>query len=106
MMRQKYTFLLTGFLLIIFTACEQDNKAYCSCLEQANKVNELSAVIWSGGATQQDTLALKKALATKDKLCQSIHRRRNWSNWPKTKATFRKQGAYRIGAHTPAESKP
>jgi hypothetical protein len=56
----------------MFSACEQDNKAYCSCLEQANKVNELSEVIWSGGATQKDTLALKEALATKDKLCQSI----------------------------------
>lgn len=72
MMRQKYTFLLLGILLVMFSACEQDNKAYCSCLEQANKVNELSEVIWSGGATQKDTLALKEALATKDKLCQSI----------------------------------
>ena len=72
MTRQKYFTLISGFLLLMFSACEQDNKAYCSCLEQANKVNELSAVIWSGGATQQDTLALKKALATKDKLCQSI----------------------------------
>jgi hypothetical protein len=72
MIRQKYIFLLTGFLLVICSACEQDNQAYCSCLEQANKVNDLSAIIWSGGATHQDTLALKKALATKEKLCQSI----------------------------------
>lgn len=72
MMNQRYALIYSVFFLIIFTACEQDNKAYCSCLEQANKVNKLSAVIWSGTATHQDTLALQKALATKEKLCQTI----------------------------------
>lgn len=72
MTRQKYFTLISGILLLMFSACEQDNKAYCSCLEQANKVNKLSAVIWSGAATHQDTMALKKALASKEKLCLSI----------------------------------
>ena len=72
MTRQKYFILISGFLLLMFSACEQDKKAYCSCLEQANKVNKLSAVIWSGAATHQDTMALKKALASKEKLCLSI----------------------------------
>lgn len=69
---QKYLTLICAFLLVLFSACEQDNKAYCSCLEQANKVNELSTVIWSGRATHQDTIALQRALASKEKLCQSI----------------------------------
>ena len=72
MTRQKYFILISGFLVLMFSACEQENKAYCSCLEQANKVNKLSAVIWSGAATHQDTMALKKALASKEKLCLSI----------------------------------
>ena len=72
MFGQKNILLIATALLLIFSACEQDNQAYCSCLEQAQKVNQLSAVIWSGKASHQDTLALKAALASKDKLCQTI----------------------------------
>jgi hypothetical protein len=72
MIHQNYISIIAGLILFMASACEQDNKAYCSCLEQAQKVNKLSAVIWSGGANHQDTIALKKALASKEKLCQTI----------------------------------
>lgn len=72
MKSQIYVLFFSACLLIFFSACEQDNKAYCSCLEQANKVNKLSVVIWSGTATHQDSITLQKALATKEILCQTI----------------------------------
>ena len=41
-------------------------------LGEAEKVNKLSSIIWSGSATKKDSIALKNALLKKDQLCQPI----------------------------------
>ena len=57
---------------MLFGACSQADQAQCGCLQQAQKVNRLSSKIWSSGATHNDSLLLKAALAKKDKLCKSL----------------------------------
>jgi hypothetical protein len=66
--------LLISFLpfLLMLLSCEQPDQAHCACFEQAQKVNRLSNVIWTSGATHQDTLLLKAALQQKDKLCKKL----------------------------------
>jgi hypothetical protein len=66
--------LLISFLtfMLMLLACEQPDQAQCACFEQAQKVNRLSNVIWSSGATHQDTFLLKAALEKKDKLCKKL----------------------------------
>jgi hypothetical protein len=59
-------------ILMLFGACSQADQAQCGCLQQAQKVNRLSSKIWSSGATHNDSLLLKTALAKKDKLCKSL----------------------------------
>jgi hypothetical protein len=59
-------------ILLLFAACSQADQAQCSCLQQAQKVNRLSSKIWASGATHNDSLLLKAALAKKDKLCKSL----------------------------------
>ena len=59
-------------ILLLCGACSQVDQAQCGCLQQAQKVNRLSSKIWSSGATHNDSLLLKTALAKKDKLCKSL----------------------------------
>lgn len=66
--------LLISFLtfIMLFVACSQPDRTQCACFEQAQKVNRLSNIIWSSGATHQDTLLLKAALEKKAKLCKKL----------------------------------
>lgn len=58
--------------LLLWSACSQADPTHCACLDQAQKVNRLSEVIWSSGATHQDTLKLSEALEKKNKLCKKL----------------------------------
>lgn len=61
--------------LFVFAACSQADPAQCACLNQAQKVNRLTAVIWSSNATHKDTILLRAALVKKDLLCNKIKER-------------------------------
>jgi hypothetical protein len=61
---------LTAFCFL--AACSQADKSQCACLEQAQKVNRLSEVVWSSSATHNDTLLLKAALEKKASLCKKL----------------------------------
>jgi hypothetical protein len=56
----------------LLSACSQPDQTQCACLKQAQKVNRLSAVIWSSNATHNDTLLLKKALQKKQAVCKKL----------------------------------
>jgi hypothetical protein len=72
MIKRNISFIFCAICALFIASCEQDNTAYCSCLKQAEKVNKLSSIIWSGSATKKDSIALKNALLKKDQLCQPI----------------------------------
>lgn len=67
----KLTIYLLCFCAIT-SACSQADSAHCACLNQAQKVNRLSAKIWNEQASRQDSLLLKVALSKKDKLCKAL----------------------------------
>lgn len=70
----SYIKLSISFLFVgaIIGSCSQADTSQCACLAKAKEVNRLSKIIWSSGASHQDTIQLKAALEQKDKLCKKL----------------------------------
>ncbi|MEY2924648.1 MAG: hypothetical protein RLZZ337_1196 [Bacteroidota bacterium] len=67
----KVIFFISSIFTLIFS-CSQPDQAQCACLKQAEKVNELTQVIWQQNASHNDSLELSKALKKKTLLCKEL----------------------------------
>ena len=58
------------FLTLVLSACHNKDQKFCSCMDKSQEVNQLSEKIWQNEGNAQDSLRLKKLIASKNQLCE------------------------------------
>ena len=65
----KQTIFLTLTTLLLLS-CHRKDEKFCSCMDKSEEVNALTEKIWQHDATKDDSLQLKKLIASKKELCE------------------------------------
>jgi hypothetical protein len=60
-----------SLLTLVFLSCHRTDEKFCSCMDKSEEVNALTEKIWQHDATKDDSLQLKKLIASKKELCES-----------------------------------
>ena len=62
--------VLLAFVTLFLFSCHRTDEKFCSCMDKSKEVNALTEKIWQQQATKEDSVKLKKLIASKNKMCE------------------------------------
>jgi hypothetical protein len=63
--------LVLSLLTLVSLSCHRTDEKFCSCMDKSEEVNTLTEKIWQRQASKEDSIQLKKLIASKNEICES-----------------------------------